>query len=408
MQFKSFQKFVIHYGLPVLLIIFSLHSCELVDEEDSNAPFQADEYEPNDTRNESANINLSKDIVATIFPEEDVDYYEFQTENTNEWDRVQFDLSSISEDLEIQIVVYDENGEKVFDDQSGTPGANLTSTFETKGGTYYVEVKSRWGGEIGTYTLNIKNLNYNDEYAPNDSRDGAYDLGTLPADNIEGVLVSGDEEDWFKFSTANDGIWDYVQFDVTEVAEDLEITMEVYDAEGEKVFTEDPSNPGANLSHKMATSGGTYWVKIKERWGDDSKSGNYTLNVANLDANDDYEFNDSKNDAHDLGTTPISGIQGTIIYNPGDDDWYMFESASDAAFTVSLTDLDEDLEAVLEIEDASGENNYSTTNSNPGADIVVNTDDISEIIPEAGGIYYVKVKGRWDGDRGDYTLAVDQ
>lgn len=90
----------------------------------------------------------------------------------------------------------------------------------------------------------------------------------------------------------------------------------------------------------------------------------------------------------------------------------MFESASDAPFTINLTYLDEELEVKLEIEDESG-NDYSTANNNPGADLTVSSDDMSSISPEAGGIYYVKVKGRWDGgifggDRGDYTLSIDQ
>ncbi|MBS3771722.1 MAG: hypothetical protein V5A59_07365 [Bacteroidales bacterium] len=415
-QLEFIQKLVIIYGLPVLLIIFSLHSCDLVDEaEDEVKPFQADDYESNDTRDESATIDLSTDIEATIFPEDDVDFYEFQTENTGEWDKVEFDVSNVSEDLEIQIIVYDENGEKVFDDHSDTPGASLTSTFETKGGTYYVEVKSRWGGEIGKYTLNVSNLDYNDEYAPNDSRDEAHDLGTLPAEEVKGVIVSGDEQDWFKFTTENERIWDYVQFDVTDVAEDMEINLAVYNSEGEEVFSKHTSTPGANLTEvKLPTSGGTYYVEVKDRWEEDSESGDYTLDIANLDANDEYEFNDTRDDVYDLGTTSILDIQGAIIYTDednGDLDWYMFESTSNEPFTLSFTDLDEDLEVYFEIEDESG-NDYSTSNS-PGADLNVSSDDMRDIEAKDGGIYYLKVRGHWGGgifggDRGDYTLSIEQ
>ncbi|MFP4526886.1 MAG: hypothetical protein ACLFNL_10910, partial [Bacteroidales bacterium] len=264
-QLEFIQKLVVIYGLPVLFMIFSLHSCDELDDE--SQPFQADDYESNDTRDESATIDLSTDIKATIFPEDDVDFYEFQTENTDEWDRIEFDVSDVSEDLEIQITVYDADGEEVFSDNTSTPGSSLTSTMETKGGTYYVEVKDRWGDEIGKYTLNVSNLDYNDEYAPNDSQDEAHDLGTLPAEDIQGIIVSGDEEDWFKFTTENDGIWDYVQFDVTDVADDMEINLAVYNSEGEEVFSENTSTPGANLKEvKLPTSGGTYYVEVKDRW----------------------------------------------------------------------------------------------------------------------------------------------
>jgi len=412
-QLENIKKLVITYGLPVLLIIFSLTSCDKMDEaEDEVKPFQEDEYESNETRNESAKINLSTDVVATIFPEDDADFYEFQTENTDEWDRIEFDVSNVSEDLQIQLILYDKDGEKVFEDHSDTSGADLTSTFETKGGTYFVEVKDRWGGDIGKYTLNVANLDYNDEYAPNDSRDEAHDLGTLPAQEVKGVIVSGDEKDWFKFTTENNRIWDYVQFDVTNVAEDLQVNLTVFNSDGEEVFSENTSTKGANLTEvKLPTSGGTYYVEVKDRWEENSVSGNYTLDIANLDANDEYEFNDTRDDAYDLGTTPISNIQGKIIFTEGDDDWYMFTSASNEPFTLSFTDLDEDLEVYFEIEDGSG-NDYSTSN-NPGADLNVSSDDMRNIEAEDGGNYYLKVRGHWSGgifggDRGDYTLSIDQ
>lgn len=409
-QLEFIQKLVIIYGLPVLFIIFSLHSCDLIDEaEDEVKPFQADDYESNDTRDESATIDLSTDIEATIFPEDDVDFYEFQTENTDEWDKVEFDVSNVSEDLQIQITVYDEDGEEIFEEHTGTSGASLTSTFETKGGTYYVEVKDRWG-KTGAYTLHVKNLDYNDEYAPNDSRDDAHDFGTLPAEEVQGILVSGDEEDWFKFTTENDGIWDYVQFDITDVADEVAIRLTIYNADGEEIFSGDADTPGANFSYKLATPGGTHYVKINSKWEEDTGSGEYTLDIANLDANDQYEFNDTQDEAYDLGTTSISDIQGSIINtgnsNGEDVDWYKFESTSDEPFTVSLTELDEDLTLDLKIIDESG-NDYSTYNGTSGADLHVSSEDMN-ISAETGGIYYVKIEGRWGDQHGDYTLSIEQ
>ncbi|MFP4619984.1 MAG: hypothetical protein ACLFM7_01625 [Bacteroidales bacterium] len=39
-KLESIQKLVIIYGLPVLLIIFSLHSCDLINEADDEVkPF---------------------------------------------------------------------------------------------------------------------------------------------------------------------------------------------------------------------------------------------------------------------------------------------------------------------------------------------------------------------------------
>ncbi len=398
------RKLLLILTLPIFLIFLSLHSCEEIDEDSD--PFKADDYEVNESRSESSDINLATNINATIFPEGDVDWYRFQTDNSGEWDRVQLEVKNVSEDLEIRMTVYDGDGVELFGINAGSVGADLTTTMDTEGGTYYVKIVSRWDGKIGAYKLNVKNLDFNDEYAPNDTRSDAYNLETLPVSNVEGILVSDEEVDWFKFTTENDGIWDYVQFDITDVADDLEVRMTVYNVDGNEIFAVNSGTKGANLRHTLATQGGTYYVKISSRWSDVG-DGYYTLDIANLHANDDFEPNDTRNTSYDLGSLPVSNIQGTVIWTDGDEDWYMFESQNDNPFIVKITDVGDELQVNLRVEDGPG-NSHTINSGSSGADVQLSTDDMTYITPEGGGIYYVRVQGRYGSHRGDYTLSIEQ
>ncbi len=404
MSRSDFKKRFFSTGRFIVVLFITLliaGSCEIIED---IAPYSEDQYEPNDTRAEAAPIDMEANINATVYPEGDEDYYVFTTDNVDQWDRVEISVTNVSEDLEIRMYLYDEDGVEFHSENSGTRGANMSVTYETRGGTYYVRIRSRWTDDIGEYTLRVSNMDFNDQYAPNDSRGEAYDLGVLPVSDIEGILVSGDEEDWFKVTTENDGIWDYVQFDVTDVDDDLEVRFAVFNIDGNEVFAVNSGDRGANLRHTLATRGGVYYIRVTSRWGSVG-NGEYTLGVQNLDANDQYEPNDSRNEAYDLGLLPISDINGMIIWTPGDEDWFKFQTDSDDPFTITVSDVGDDLQVNLRIEDEPG-NSHTINSGSQGADVVISSDNMTYISPESGKTFYVRVQGRFNGHRGPYTLSI--
>lgn len=367
-------------------------------------PIVADEFEVNDDRGSATQIQPATDVSATIAPADDVDWFVFDTANTQEWDWVEFDVTGVSADMEVWIGVYNESGEEILSGNPGTAGADLTETISTPGGTYYVQVASNFSGDIGRYTLNVHNLGVNDQYAPNDSRDAAYDLGTLPVSEVDGMIVSSEEDDWYRITTSNPGIWDYVQFDITNVQDTMEVWMAVYNDAGEEVFRANPGTAGADLSQILVTNGGAYYVWIGSNFGGDY--GSYTLAAFNQDANDAYEPNDTKADAADLGELDATNVLGTVIWSPVDEDWYSFTARNDNTITISLTGVGSELEPFLRLEDSVG-NSYEYIGT-AGSDVTITTDDMTSITPADGETYYLKVVGNFDQDHGDYTLSVAQ
>lgn len=386
---------------------FAITSCETDDDNDIDSPYQADKYEPNDSQSEAASINLETNINATIYPVDDEDYFVFTTTNTDKWDRVEVSLTGVSEDLRASLRVYDSEGVEVFTRHAPNSGANITETFNTEGGTYYVRVSAYISSHIGQYTLNVKNLDHNDEYAPNDELSEAYDLGILPASDINGIIASNTEEDWFKFTTENDGVWDYVKFDLTDVCSSFRARMRIYNENGKEIGSVTAETNGQSLGYTLATNGGTYYVRIF-RYTGTVESGEYTLNIANLDANDDYAPNDTRETAYNLGTLPQIGLEGKIILG-GEEDWYEFTTINDNPIVVNLTSVGENLRASIRLTDGTTASNFTTGSS--GSDIIdyqfSGIGSPSQAIEE-GKTYYFRVSGYLNSNRGEYTLSIEQ
>ena len=364
----------------------------------------ADEYEPNDSRSESTQVALETDIEATIYPAGDVDFYVFDTENTDYWDKIEILINNVSEDLDVEIKVYDEDGVELSGQHAGTRGANLSYVMESPGGTYFLRVESRWSNDVGAYTLNVKNLHLNDEYAPNDTRNDSTDLGILPAEDVNGVIVSSEEEDWYKFKTENDVIFDYVQFDITDVADGLEASLSLYNADGNDIFSVNSGAKGANLRHTLVTPGGIFYARVTSYWSDPG-TGEYKLEIKNLHANDEYEPNDTRSTAYDLGTLPVSDINGMIVWTTGDEDWFKFKTTSSDPFTISITDVGEELQVNLRIEDEPG-NSHTVNSGNKGADLIISSNDMTYISPDNDKTIYIRIQGRYSNHRGAYKFSV--
>ena len=405
------KKFSVVFLITAAILMLFVTSCDSLiggteedtDDDNGNGTVQDDSFEPNNTRSDAAPIDLATNISATISFDGDEDWFIFDTANSGEWDWVRFSATNVSSDLNIQMVGYDESGNQVFDTDADTAGADLMYEMPTAGGTYYVKMLSAWSGDTGSYTLRVENVNGNDEYAGNDTRDTAYDLGTLPVSGIEGVIVSSEEPDWYKITTENDVIWDYVQFKLEDVSSELTVKLVVLNSSYNEVINTYASTAGADLTNLLATPGGVYYVKVESNWSGDD--GEYTLSIQNQDANDSHEPNDTEDSAKEL-TLPASDINGTVIWTPGDDDWFTFTSGSSDPITFSVSDVGTNLAAQIEIKEDGGAS--WTYSGDTGNTITTDTGDSSNLTPAAGETYFVRIGGRWNNDYGDYTLSISQ
>lgn len=413
---RLFRMVVVRLMVVSIAVLLVTTSCEgLLDAIGDGDGVGTD----NTTRDTAAELDLDDDVRATLSSGDDEHWYVFDTANEDAYDVIRVAVTNAGSGLRVRIRVVDVDGNTVFThpDLAGDPGANQRHDFSTPGGRYYVRIDSHWS-TTGAYTLNVKNLDVNDQYAGNDSRERAHDLGVLPATDLElmlvgaGTRVGGVEADWFKFTTANSGLWDRVLFQLTDVGTGLRPRMTLYEQDGSTVVFTHPSlapDPGSSLTANLGTPGGTYYLRIDDHW---TTYGPYTLSIENLDLIDDYEPNDTRAEAHDLGELPLAGPIDAIIAAGGssrDADWFSFTLPPDNGdpFTVSVTNPAATLRVTLRVEDEPG-NAHGWTAAGKGVDTSRDTSEMTHISPVAGDRYYVRVIGDGSGDWGEYTLTIEQ
>ncbi len=385
--------------LATLLSGAFLLSCDLIETATGGGSSIAkDDYEPNDQRNTAAAISLNSDINGTIHVPADVDYFTFTTQNSDNWDWIKSTITNVS-GMSAQLTLYNSNGEEVARANSANEGSDVSQLLATTGGTYYAKINSYFSNDSGSYTFSVSNLDTNDIYEPNETRTAAYTLGSLPVSSINGRLLSGSEQDWYKFTTENDGVWDWVKFDITNVSNSLTAQLSVFNSQGTEVFSSNAATNGADLSHSMATTGGTFYAKINSYFANDT--GSYSLSIHNLDTNDTYEPNESRDSARNLGTLPVSSVNGRIL-SGSEQDWYEFTTENKGIWDwveFDITRVSSGLSAELAVYDSTKSEIFKTNSANEGA-------SFSHRMTSPGGTYYVKINSYFSEDHGSYTLGI--
>lgn len=362
-------------------------------------------------------IDLDTPVTGAFVTGDEKLWYVFDTANVDQWDVVQFAVTNLDPSISVRMRVSDPAGNVVFlypEFWSLDAGANVTRDLATSGGKYFVRLESRYDSMSGGFTFGVKNLDSNDTYAGNDSRLDAAELGTLPAEDIQGVLVGapeldGKEEDWFKFTLPNDGIVDYIQFTLNNVGETLKPRFEVFREDGQSVFKHPSSVPtaGGSIGYKLATraQGQSYYIRVGGWYSSDY--GPYTLNIVMQDANDEYEPNDAEETAHDLGTLESGGeieLGGTIILG-GEQDWYSFTLTDAQPFSIHISDIGFWSRLYVRQDGAGGGYTYKVDHTNGYS---LSTDDTEGyVVPEADGTYYVRMAPPHNNEKGDYTMTIN-
>lgn len=233
-------------------------------------------------------------------------------------------------------------------------------------------------------------------------------------------LVNSRDDHWYKIETSNDGIWDRVQISITDVHLEMRVELHVYDSEMNSIIsTARPGNAGANLVEDFATTGGTYLVRVTNDYYRYPSTGPYKIQIANKDANDQYEPNDTHAEAYDLGQLPVTDtVSGSIVHMSfsygtstytGDWDWFKFEAINDEDIVVHVSQVSDDLRIAAEFRTPG--NTHLTTLR---ADNRGQTGNFTLTGAQSGQILYMGVRGErvsssdQRATRGDYSFTISQ
>jgi hypothetical protein len=393
-----------------LALLFIVVSCEFeVDIDDIVDPIiTADKYEPNNKLTEAYAITLGTTYNAKISGETDDDWFKITpSHGKNTYDKVQISVTNVSADLKIRMELYDADGKSLAVHGTSIGGQSLTYTVATPGVEYYIRF-SGWDGftdhrTIGSYSFTVSNLNANDEFAPNHTIETAKSLEF--GKSYKGVLVSQYEDDYYKFTNPKPGTWNSYTFTLTNVSDDLKVRIRLYGANKSVLDSKGVGTAGADLSYTFVSKEDEFYLQVLgwDGFTDHQSSGSYTLTPV-VNGNDDYEPDDTFEQAREITSYPTGNLTGTILADAYDDNGGDYEF-----FKVSLANGKKVLWSVKP-EASNTKLHFQVYNPNKkylGNATGSNGQTINGSMYNTSGtdlFFYIKLGG-YIGDNGNYTIS---
>lgn len=372
-----------------------------------------EKYEPNNDRTQAFSIELDMVYNAMIGDNDDDDWFKFATAHDNStFDKMQISVTDVSSGLYIHMELYSINGESLDSHATTTTGQDLTYTFSTPGAEYYIRF-SGWDGYVndhyssGSYSFTVSNLDANDDFAPNHTLETAVEDLEFGV-SYSGVLVSRYEDDCYKFENPVPGTWNSYTVSLTELSAGLFGAFEIYDSsKSSMVIFRDTgaTTAGADVSYTIITKEDAFYVRISGWDGyvnDHVSSGNYTFTVVN-NGNDDYEPDDTFEDAREITSFPSGTISGAVLTSAANNNGGDYEF-----FKVTLNE-GKKVTFIIDPEAANTEmhfNVYGNDQSYLGQLDGEDGQTLEFYVNNTGAStsFYIKL-GAYVGDNGNYTIS---
>ena len=373
-----------------------------------------DPLEPNNTLAEATQLGVVvghgtiDNVALSIHETGDEDWYNFElaaASGPGHFVGIEFDHEEGDLDLEL----FDHEGELV----AWSAGVDDTEEINGEGllaGEYSLRVFGYDGDSNPEYQVHYNAPTTDGDFAEsNNSIETAHDFGTLEGFHLwqDLSIHESGNDDWYVFDLAEDAEW--VHFAAIMFNHDQgDLDLVLYDADGDEV-DDSAGTHDFEMIWLEGLEAGTYYLEVYGFAGDENPD--YTMvieaphatdHVSGTFDPDEKEPNDSIETAWDLGqVTGFQEIGPLSIHEPGDEDWFHFETTA-AATSWDGAAIDfwhEEGDIDLALFDAQGE-------------MIANTGGINDLeyismegLPE--GEYYLRVNGFEDATNPDYWLTLN-
>lgn len=247
-------------------------------------------------------------------------------------------------------------------------------------------------------------MDANDEYGPNHTIETAKPLAF--GNSYNGVLVSKAEDDYYKFENPKPGTWNSYTFTLTNVSAELMAKIRIYGADKSELCSKGVGTAGADLSYTFISKENVFYLQVLgwDGYANDHRScGSYTLTPVN-NGNDDYEPDDTFDDAREISSYPTGDLKGTILAdaandNGGDYEFFKVSIANNKKVSWSVSPEAANTELHFHVYDA----NKAYKGYADGNDGETLTGSMKN---ETGmnSYFYIKL-GAYVGDNGNYTIS---
>ncbi len=276
-------------------------------------------------------------------------------------------------------------------------------------GVYFLKIIGKTGPTGDSRVANAYTLRWNaplqtsiftpDAFEPNNTRSDAYDFRVLEG-SVELPDLSihnADDRDWYRFEITTAGESRHaVEVLFSDATANLDARL--YNSQGRRLATAASSDDNEKLALGELAAG-VYFVEVYASANADGGANTYTLRFNTPSpAGDDYEINDSSDQATWLGQVPRGTLlENLSIHTVSDTDFYKFELTADGTWRDSIVVQFEHALGDLDVEliDAFG--------NSVGSGASVTDDEALSLQGLAAGSYVLEVYG-FSGATNDYII----
>ena len=383
---------------------------EIFPEQDSG--ITSDRFEENDASSEATLLEFpsgDKTWENLSIEPEDADWYRFNLpQEGTDSNEVSIDFAHDAGDLDLALYSVDDPEYALYY-SAGTDDSETISLNALPAGDYYLEVYGYDGAINDDYSLSINVVPeeiQGDDYEGNNFFEEAADITPKIGEYLEGLNITAGDTDWYEFVLTQTGeAGQGIILDFAHLEGDLDV--ELYDANNEYVDGSYGIVDGEFINLE-GVEPGNYFVQV---YGYNGATNDYNMLIdapgltGESDRDDDYEDNDSRETAYELGllegNDPARNSFENLAIASNDPDWFEFaisQTGSDEHhvsidFNHDAGDLD------LALYDAQG-NLLDISDS-------VSDGETITLYDRPAGRYYVEVYGFDGASNASYDLTFD-
>jgi len=335
-------------------------------------------------------LTLNESHLGTLETEDDVNYYKFTTSNNDSFYKVELRNTEVTEAINLTLYSGDDATTDIYALSASVADANSDTRKLEPNHTYYVSVQKDYFRCTGNYKLSVTEIK--DDVPDSYSNSTSITLNKKKAYNLEAV---GDA-DYFKFTTTSNNSYYKIELANTEATDTISATL---------FYEDDITTDELKIAAFKASIGTeavklkpnhTYYLVIQTDSSYCNPTGDYKLCVTEIkdDASDTFK-NCSKVSLNRKSTYKLN-VDGDI-------DYFKFKTSKSGTYTITLANKsgNDDMNATI-YSDADVTQNIGIITS------YMATKNSSKIKLKKNHTYYIAVEksSSYSSVMGAYSLTI--
>lgn len=305
-----------------------------------------DALEPNNSFGTATPIAPDDEVLASILPKGDEDWYTFEAPRRG---ALHVAITEPPAELAIQFRVYNAEGTMLrnWTAPLRAGAENISVVDLPAAGRYYLQLADAGGAASpDNYRLNL-HFEPGDEFEPNETLGRATRIE--PTSSLLASIMPAGDQDWYRFHVDHPGA---VDVHIGQAAPNLALRFRVYNAERTMIVNwVNPLRAGAETEATVdLPTAGWYYLQVTDATDNERSAQPYALSLTYHRA-DAYEPNNSFGTATPLALS--QSVQGTILPK-GDHDWYVLELSAAGTIEIAVTDVPAELDIHVRVYNAEG------------------------------------------------------